>query len=542
MRIVPQPESDHHDRAALLLLLGLVALVLLTSGSYAISNDEPVQHRYGELILAYYASGLTDQAVFRFENLHLYGGLFDLIAIGISRLFPLDLWLIRHLLCAFVGIGGIVAAWATARLIAGPRAGLFAAAALSICGVWYGGMFNHTKDVPFASAMMGAIYFLLRSGRDLPRPQLRHVAGFGTMLGAALGLRAMGLLLLGYAAVAVMLQPAVFQRRPLPERVTSVARGAAVFLPALAIGYLMMIVAWPWSALNAINPILAIISFSQMDYNIPTLFAGQSYEMSTVPRVYVAGYLLVKLPLLVLSGALLVLAIATWSPLWQRSQSTAPRIEVAFVACAALLPVLLHAALRGPAFSGLRHFLFVVPPISVLAGIGFDLALRLLSRWRKAALPLAYGLLAAAVLWPTFRLVQLHPHQYLDFNVLAGGLRGAIRTYDTDYWVNIMPEAVRALEAHIARLERDGRPAKKTYTVGVCGEKTSFEHEKTLGLRLVTTEDWDNADFFIAPTHNACDARNAGRMIARIERMSALIGVVKEVANGIGINSYDSDP
>ena len=57
-------------------------------------------------------------------------------------------------------------------MIAGPRAGALAALALAVCGVWYGGMFNHTKDVPFAAAMIGASYFLLRAVRELPRPRL----------------------------------------------------------------------------------------------------------------------------------------------------------------------------------------------------------------------------------------------------------------------------------------------------------------------------------------------------------------------------------
>ena len=96
-----------------------------------------------------------------------------------------------------------MATWATARLIGGARAGALAAVTLALCGVWYGGMFNHTKDVPFAAAMMAATYFLCRAARDLPRPRLRDLLGFGLMLGAALGLRAMGLLLIGYVLVAV---------------------------------------------------------------------------------------------------------------------------------------------------------------------------------------------------------------------------------------------------------------------------------------------------------------------------------------------------
>jgi hypothetical protein len=138
--------------------------------------------------------------------------------------------------------------------------------------------------------------------------------------------------------------------------------------------------------------------------------------------------------------------------------------------------------------------------------------------------------------------VQLHPHQYLDFNALAGGLAGANRRYDTDYWVNVMPELVRALESHIAQAERGGRPPKPVYTVGVCGDKVSFEHEKAPGSRLESVEDWDNADYFIAPTHNDCDLRNAGRTIVKIERLGALIGVVKDVQAARPEDSSASNP
>ena len=172
----------------------------MTFGDYAISNDEAVQQRYGELIVAYYRSGFTDRSLFHYDNLYLYGGLFDVAAVLVQRALSfLDPYAIRHVLCALIGIAGIAGAAATARLVAGPRAGAIAAFAIAVCGPWYGSMFNHTKDIPFAAAMIGATYFLCRAARDLPRPRWRDVVGFGLMLGAALGMRVLGLLMVGYA-------------------------------------------------------------------------------------------------------------------------------------------------------------------------------------------------------------------------------------------------------------------------------------------------------------------------------------------------------
>ena len=237
--------SKAFDAAAILLLLGLAAIVLLTFEQYAISNDEEVQHRYGELILSYYTSGFADQSALNFKNLYLYGGLFDVSAVLLGRVLPFDLIDIRHVLCGLIGVAGIGATWATARLIAGPRAAFIAAIALATCGAWYGAMFNHTKDIPFAAAMMGATYFLLLIGRALPRPRLLHVLGFALTLGAALGIRVGGLMLIGYAGI-VVLAHTPFRRAA--ETARFWLRSALVLLPALVVAYLIMIAAWPWAA------------------------------------------------------------------------------------------------------------------------------------------------------------------------------------------------------------------------------------------------------------------------------------------------------
>src|SRR5215469_991201 len=166
---------DAFDLATAVVMALLLLLVLATFTEYAVSNDEGVQHHYGELIIAYYKSGFTDRSVFDFQNLYLYGGLFDIIAVLLAHLLPFDPYDIRHLMSALAGLGGIAASAAAARMIAGARAGLLAALALALCGVWYGGMFNHTKDVPFAAAMMGATYYLLRAASDLPHLRRRDM-------------------------------------------------------------------------------------------------------------------------------------------------------------------------------------------------------------------------------------------------------------------------------------------------------------------------------------------------------------------------------
>jgi hypothetical protein len=512
------------DAAAILLLLGLAAIVLLTFEHYAISNDEEVQHRYGELILSYYTSGFADQSALNFKNLYLYGGLFDVTAVLLGRVLPFDLIDIRHVLCGLIGVAGIGATWATARLIAGSRAAFIAAIALATCGAWYGAMFNHTKDIPFAAAMMGATYFLILIGRALPRPRPLHVLGFALTLGAALGIRVGGLMLIGYAGIVVLAYTPF--RRP-TETARFWLRSALVLLPALVVAYLMMIAVWPWAAQSPLNPLRALNDFAQFHYEIRTLLFGHLYTMADVPRWYVPAYLLIRLTIPILIGIALGLAFAAVPDRAVADSGNRRRLETALVAFTAAFPVVCHVIVHGPAFTGLRHFLFVVPPLTVLAGIGFDALLTSL-----AARRVAYALAATLALTIGFgsdavTLVRLHPYEYLFYNDLVGGLAGAARRNETDYWVNIMPEAVDKLESFIDKSQVGYIAVPwRRYTVGVCGERFSFENEAD--SRLQWTSDWTKAEFFIAPTHLDCDGASAGKVIATIERLGVPIGVVKD--------------
>ena len=515
---------DAYDLATAALLAALVVLAFATYSAYAMSNDEQVQQHYGELIVAYYASGFTDQALFHYDNLYLYGGLFDVLAVLVQHLIPfVDPYHLRHVLCALIGIAGIGAAWATARLVAGQRAGAIAAFALAACGPWYGSMFNHTKDIPFAAAMMGATYFLLRAARDLPRPRLRDVVWFGILLGAALGMRVLGLLMVSYAGLAMVMRVPQLRAGPMRDRLSVFAHSVIALAPAFFIGYVIMIAAWPWSALAPLNPLRGLIDFGDFHYQIHTLLNGHVYEMDKVPRLYVPIYLLIKLPLLMLAGAATALLLVFWPGRTARGASDR-RIETALLVFIAVFPVICEVVDRGPAFTGLRHFLFVVPVFAVLAGIGFDWLVNEFAARTRALAAGALTAIAGVLIWNAVILVQLHPYQYLYYNPLVGGLEGAARLYVTDYWVNIMPEAVDDLETYIATL--DATDPGRNYLVAVCGERLPFEKEA--GPHLKWSDDWDKADFFIAPTHMNCDRELNGKVIATISRLGARIGVVKD--------------
>ena len=521
---------EPHDIATVMVLATLVVVALLTYKDYAISNDEGVQRHYGELIIAYYTSGFRDQSLFSFQNLYLYGGMFDIIAVSLSHVVPVDPYDLRHIVCALMGIGGIGATAATARLIAGPRAGLIAATSLTLCGAWYGSMFNHTKDIPFAAAMMGATLFLIRIARLLPSPRAGDIAAFGLLAGCALGVRVIGLLLVIYVGFAIVLnrsRPGLSHGPTLWHfAVESIVR----LLPALMLAYVIMIMAWPWAALAPLNPFRGLLAFSEFNYSVRTVLDGRVYEMADVPRLYVPIYLMIRVPLLTLFGAALTMVAAQVL----RGAASANRQQykdITLLSLTVIFPLVCQVICHGPAFTGLRHFLFVIPSLAVLAGIGLDRVLASLQTRGRTVAGAGLALLTACLLSDVVTMVRLHPYEYLVYNSLVGGLDGAARRYDLDYWFGSMPEAINHLEAYLRRTEADNESwPTHVYSVAVCGERLAFEKAVTLPqLKWDFRQEWYQSDFFIAPTQLNCDGDVDGKIIGTVERLGVVIAYIKDL-------------
>jgi hypothetical protein len=435
----------------------------------------------------------------------------------------MDPYQLRHILCAMLGIGGIAASAATARLIAGPRAGLITGVALTLCGAWYGAMFNHTKDIPFAAAMTGATLCLVRLARRLPSPHATDVAVFGLLAGAALGVRSLGLLLFVYLGLAMLIYLPWDERGG--ARMRFAASSALKTFPAAVSAYLIMIAVWPWAALSPLNPIRGLFAFSEFHYAIRTVFAGRVYQMADVPRIYVPGYLLIRVPLITLAGAALAMTSLVWQTLEQQR-----RRDLALVSLTIIVPLASEVLFHGPAFTGMRHFLFLLPPLAVLAGVGFSELVDTLEMNGRRLAAGAIALVGACFLWEGATLVRLHPYENLFYNALVGGLPGAFRRYDLDYWFNSMPEAIRMLETFVRNeAPAEALKAPLIYSVAVCGERLPFDQSVTLPqLHFDFRSEWDESEFFIAPTQMNCDRDLDGDIVATVERFGVPIAYVKD--------------
>lgn len=521
---IDQPVGDPvpWKRLCTSLLWGMALFVFLTFHHHGISNDELVQHTYGDMLWRYYASGLTDVSLFSYRNLFLYGGLFDLSAVALSKLLPeVDIWALRHLLCGLTGVVGMVGAGRLATCLAGPRTGFVAVLLLGLSGIWSGAMFTHTKDIPFAVAMIWGAYRLTRIIRYLPHPPLSLVLGFGLVTGLALGLRVGGLLLVFYTAV-IILVCGVLRADGWQDRILFWARSVLFLFPALFPALALMAFFWPWSVQGMDNVALAISAFSHFAFDMETILFGTIYRLDEVPRAYLPGYLLVKMPELMLLGlaCACIAAVGRW-----RLAGSVRVIPWLPVLVGALFPVALAIVTNPPLYNGVRHFLFVLPPLSILAAFGLCttldrvLAVRsVVRRWCVLA-----GFCSVFVLSAS-SLVMIHPYGYVSYNLLAGGLAGAAGRWEMDYWSSSLKDALVGLQQYVP--EGDTR----VYRVAVCAELV--QADAVLGPRFHVVSNWKQADFFVSATQMGCDAAMDGDIVFEVRRLGVPLAVVKDLRPG----------
>jgi hypothetical protein len=519
------------DRLTLAVITVAALLVLLTFRDYGVTWDEDVQNWYGNLVLTYYLSLIGGahaphwQLLYHYADMYNYGALFDLTAAIFNRFSPLGVFETRHLLNGMVGVAGLVGAWKLGRRLGGPRAGFAAALFLLLIPNWYGQMFNNPKDIPFAVGCIWATYYLIRTIPALPRPPWRLVVKLGIATGLAMAVRVGGLLLLCYLGLALTLfgvwRAIAARRLSLLVSIgwTSLWR---VFLPVTAIAYVLMLLFWPWAQNDPIyHPLQALCVFSKEIFWAKILFDGQLVSASDLPWDYLPVFIGLALPELVLA-LLLAAPFIALIQLSRRGTWRCDRVLPLFMlAVTIVFPVVYAITAKAVLFNGMRHFMFVLPPIAVTAALVGEVALERLNRFDyRQPIYAALGLYALAHL---SIMVMLHPDQYVYYNGFVGGVAGAENRFKLDYWANSFAEAVRGLEDNL-RKQYGADFEDREFTIAVDGPVVSARYYFPPNFRSVT--DPKRAEFVIRFSMDDTDRALHDQPVYEVKRMGALLSVV----------------
>ena len=481
------------DRLAVGLLVVVAGVVLLTFRDYGLGWDDYTHSEYGDLLLAFYRSGFSDRRALSFVNLYAYGGGFDMLAALAAKALPFTVFETRRLMGGLVGLLGLFATWRIGRRLGGPPAGLAALVLLAACPLYIGHMFMNAKDAPFAVAMAILLLALARFFETYPRLPLATGALAGTGFGLAIGSRIMGGFgVVDFAAALALVAASEARTKGLRAAATRLLSLLLRLLPAVVLAIAVMALVWPWSVIDPLNPFRAVAYFSHF-FEKPwrELFAGELVPVTDMPRSYVPTLLALQLPEIFFALALAGIAGAAAS-VCRHDLPARRRAVLLLLLLAGTLPILVTVLAQPAMYNGIRHFVFVLPPLAVLAGLAgarLIASLRRRSHWLAAAAGLV---MCAGLALPVVDMVRLHPYEYTYFNMVAGGVAGARTRYMLDYWGLSFKQASLALAAWLAE-HGEHKPAERRWKLAVCGPHRSPQVE--LGGDFETTWDPQGADF-----------------------------------------------
>jgi len=515
-------EVDADLVAGTIILATAVVIGLATAGHYGMTIDEFNTDDYGPKALAWYTSGFTDRSHFETVEFSLwyYGPWFQMLTALVQSLGLADPMTVRHAMTFLIGIVGLATLLPIARFSVGRWAG---PAALILClttGYLYGGLFFTPIDVPFLAAMgLATLAIVLMARPVVPTWSATICAGLAT--GLAIATRTGGIITHAYLVGAMALcglEALALKGFAARSQLWAITiRTAAV----IAIAWVIAVALWPWLQIG--NPLdqfrIAYTHFANISEHFGFAHWGEEVQTDALPWSYIPAQWFARLPVgfLGLLGLALVLAfhrtfrfLCTSLALARDHGAFGLRRQVLLLArrrrillvwAAAFAPVGFLMIQHATLYDGVRHTLFVIPMLALLAGWAFARLLRLFSRARTGIAMVSAVYVVAVVI----DLARLHPLEYVAMNAFAGGTSDACGRFELDYWGAAATEALRRLEH---RLDGNKTLVPNPPSILICVPFREQMAGRMLRRNWQLAGDAKQADFVIETERSRCAKEN----------------------------------
>lgn len=514
-------------------------------GRIGVTWDEGVHSVYGERVVDYFASGFRDRSCDEVANMRYYGPLAEAMCALAYRAAPVSKWPRRHLVIGLFAIATLIWTFYIARATGSWQTAALAPIALLTLPRFVGHALINSKDIPFAAGTT-AIVLASLSVFAARRFSWHRFALLSLSIFVTLGVRPGGVLLvllLLFAAAAF--SDLLFRGAPAPSERTGLR-----LIAAIAVGFVMMVMVWPFAHTAPLwNPLVAFANTIAFQPTYEVLFEGQSIASDELPARYLLQMLAITTPVthLVLAGLGAALgAIAIGRGLRRpddrngESGEDARGVAVTFLLLLAWIgaPLAGQAILHANVYDGIRHFLFILPAIAILAARG---AAGVAATIARAGAPRVGGAIAVLLLLgPVWAMIRLHPYQYTYYSPTVAGLGGAAGHYETDYWAMSYREAMEWISTEIAA-RSDALP-EQAYRVLVGGKgfvrpAAEASAPSNVLIEVISDDgasDWpEGADWYVgvARYRYATDTFRDRPIVHRITRDGATLAVIRAAAD-----------
>lgn len=306
----------------------------------------------------------------------------------------------------------------------------------------WGHAFINPKDPPFLVFFLGAVclgFEMVDEISTSDNTQRWKVIAAAFCLGIATSIRVLGplagLLIIAYALVTGNKD---FKKNLKPI--------GTYILISIAV----MLLTWPYLWENPIARLFETLKFmSDNPTELAVLFNGEIFRADDMPRRYLPFMLWSTLtePTWFLFG--LGAVIGFWK--FVKNESSNQELASLTLMLSWFIFLVAYVVIFKPAiYDGLRHFLFILPPLFIFSGFVFERVFERRANHRLIELIWLRAGFVLVLLAPGINgIIQLHPYEYAYYNSYVGGTSGVFRTYETEYWLTCYKEAVQKLDASL---------------------------------------------------------------------------------------------
>jgi tetratricopeptide (TPR) repeat protein len=411
-------------------LFVLMAVLSLNSG---ISGDEETFHYpHGKNVYKYYASFGKDTSCLYYPNsaLHMYGPVFDLATVVVIKIFkPDDEYMVRHIMNSMVGWAAILFAALIAVMLGGWRAGIITMLFMFLSPRFLGHSFNNPKDIPFAAAYIFTIYCIIRFLKYFPEKKYRYAWPIALGIGLTIGVRVGGIILAIYFLFFVGLQYLFEFKNSEWLRKENLQKLANIVIYAVIIsiaGYIIGVILWPYAHKAPIERTMQALKYMEKYASLlKQTFEGKSIWSDNIPYNYLPKYILITIPEFIILGFILFFVFINKA----KRQNSLGYFILLFTS---IFPVVYIIYKGSNVYGEWRHVMFIYPGMAVIAALGtntlIDLYKQKYIRWS------IIGLFGALGLLPLIQIIKNHPHEYIYYNAISGGVKKAYGNYEMDYF------------------------------------------------------------------------------------------------------------
>jgi len=407
-------------------------------------DEDHWQHPHSKSLYLYYTTfGKDTSFIDNGLELAYSGYAFDAATMFVIKAFNIDNYMTaRHVMNALMGALLMLFTGLLAWLIGGWRAGCMALLLIFFSPQILGHSFNNPKDIPFAAFFMGAVYYMAWFIKEFPNPSWKTIIKLGIMIGATIGIRPGGFLLVPYFGLFVMVyymivnKPKEYFSKANQEILKNILIKAFI---ALGVMLAVMFILWPYALKHPGSIIDSFKRASQFDSVLRQLFEGNLIWSDGLPWYYISKLILITTPIAVFIGASIYLFTARK---FEKGNFWLFVLVFGFV-----FPIFWIAYSKANVYGGWRHVLFAYPTLVVMAALGFNSLIALFNKnkyVRIVLLVLPLLLLANPIAFT----IKSHPYQYLFFNKFVGGTKGVFGNYELDYYYHSTREASEWIIKH----------------------------------------------------------------------------------------------